>query len=50
MSSVLSPARLAIQQEQLEKLNHLIQALHGENRFYTSRLRAAGLERGVESL
>lgn len=50
MSSGPSPARLAIQQEQLEKLNHLIQALHGENRFYTSRLRAAGLERGVESL
>ncbi len=42
--------RLAVEAEQLSKLNALVGALRTGNRFYSAKLRAARLESGISSL
>jgi phenylacetate-CoA ligase len=42
--------RAALEAHQLERLNALLAALRGRNRFYGPRLRSAGIADGVESL
>jgi phenylacetate-CoA ligase len=46
----LSLRRLAVESDQLSKLNTLVAALRTGNRFYSGKLRAARLESGISSL